>query len=129
MRLFEQGLRQLADVEAAARDPQSAYLIRIRLKRALLSCTRTLAASQGIEKPDLLSRVEELRRPDNLHDIAIAINRIQYLAEHLCQPSEALDVRWQREWATLASEIQRLEMLLALPRKKRLLTDNAVNCN
>jgi hypothetical protein len=32
---------------------------------------------------------------------------------HLCQPSEALDMRWREAWAIVAGDIRTLERLIA----------------
>lgn len=44
-------LKRIDDVVAAAADPRAAYLIRSRLRRAILSCARLVAESNGAPKP------------------------------------------------------------------------------
>lgn len=97
-------------VRSAAADPSSAYLIRSRLRRALLGCARAVAEQQGLEKPALPGQWSV--RPDAAPEVAEVValcRRIYQRSEHLCQPSESLDVRWEDGWRALSSDLDRLQ--------------------
>src|SRR5689334_13252920 len=91
----------LEAVQQAGRDPELAYLARTRLRRALVALER--------------GRVDEPRRmldgaPADVR--ALACN----LAERvvwLCQPSEALDVRWKRDWTSVLDDVAYLSRWIA----------------
>jgi hypothetical protein len=105
----EECLKRIDDVVAAAADPKAAYLIRSRLRRAILSCARLVADTHGAPKPDvpvLFAAPPEAGASD-ARVIALC-NRIFFSAQELCQPSESFDVRWERGWALLRTELDDL---------------------
>jgi hypothetical protein len=88
-------LRLLRAVREAASDPEKAYLVRSRLRRALVAFNRGF---YGDSNAALLAP-----------ELQAAVRRIEQHALRLCQPSEALDLRWKREWSALSREIEQLE--------------------
>jgi hypothetical protein len=110
---FETTLRQIRDVRESAEDPRTAYLIRSRLRRALLSCARQTAKAQGVTAPKYPGtwKVPE-DAPADIREIAVSCGRIYERSQHLCQPSESFDVRWEQGWASLDRDLDRLEDLL-----------------
>lgn len=117
MATSEQCLEQLDDVYEAARDPSAAYLIRSRLRRALLSCSRLIAESTGVAKPDVPGMFSGA--PGTSADegeILRLCERIHAIAKELCQPSESFDTRWEHGWVGLCEELGRLrDLLRAMP--------------
>jgi len=106
-------LRQLGDVRSAAEDPASAYLIRSRLRRVILSCARSVAQSAGAPKPDIPGVfVAPQGCSEREARILTLCNRIHSIARELCQPSESFDVRWERGWQLLRAELDELEQVL-----------------
>src|SRR6266550_2498767 len=95
-------LSTLESVHQAADRPETAYLIRTRLKRTLLDCTRMAASSCGLPAPDMLLPWQPpITCAPLLASIAKKCDQIRTESVHLCQPSEALDIRWQESWASL----------------------------
>lgn len=90
-------LKLLDQVEQAGRDPELAYLVRTRLRRALVALERGRSDS---DKGGILDQA-----PTDLQDLA---KDLASRALWLCQPSEALDVRWKREWRDVLSDMARL---------------------
>jgi hypothetical protein len=87
----------LEQVEAAGQDPQLAYLVRTRLRRAILALERGRSdAPGGGLLADAPPEIKDLSR-----DLATKV-------VWLCQPSEALDVRWKREWHSVLDDVSRL---------------------
>lgn len=109
-------LAQLESVFHAARDPSSAYLIRSRLRRTLLSCARLVAESAGAVKPD---RPGVFRVAPNATgseaEVLRLCERIYGIASELCQPSESFDTRWEQGWAELREELCRLRAAVGAP--------------
>ncbi len=107
-------LSHIAAVFEAADDPKAAYLIRSRLRRAILSCARLVAETSGADKPlvpGVFTAPEGCSQAD-----ARAIdlcNRIYAAARELCQPSESFDVRWERGWQALRLQLEELQSALA----------------
>jgi hypothetical protein len=109
----DQCLRQVADLRAAAEDPSSAYLIRSRLRRAILSCARLVAHSTGAPKPDVPGVFLAPRGCSEVDSHVVTFcNRIYGIANELCQPSESFDLRWERGWQLLRKELDQLQCLL-----------------
>jgi hypothetical protein len=79
----------LDEVDRAGRDPEMAYLVRTRLRRALVGIERGRRGSGETE--GLLVGAP----PEITHLTKDLAARVIWLT----QPSEALDVRWGREWA------------------------------
>lgn len=83
----------LEQVEVAGRDPDLAYLVRTRLRRALVGLERG--------RSDTPSRLLD-DAPDEIRALATSL-AARVVA--LCQPSEALDVRWKRDWSALLADV------------------------
>lgn len=114
-------LRQLRDLQEAALDAESAYLIRTRLSRLLLSCARELSAAAGRPKPELPIIVSPL--PNKLEwssQVANVCNRLLVSARRLGDHSEPLDERWQRSWNFISSDLAELLSLLEKVEHRRL---------
>jgi hypothetical protein len=106
-------LARLEAVREAAADPSSAYLIRSRLRRALLSCARTVAEMQRLEKPSLPGQWSLMPdAPAEIVAVVSACRRIHQQAKYLCQPSESFDVRWEAGWSQLRADLDQLEAAL-----------------
>ena len=105
----EQCITQIDDIFDAAGDPSAAYLIRSRLRRAVLSCARLVAASSGATKPDLpgVFSAAPHSTADQVEILRVC-ERIYTIAKELCQPSESFDVRWERGWSELRVELDAL---------------------
>jgi hypothetical protein len=108
-------LKQLEAVRQAADDTDAAYLMRTRLRRALLTTARHVAEVDGAYAPEMPGIYEV--RPD-MSTLSIELvetcNRIYADSEALCQPSEALDMRWKNGWRAIQSDLAKLEALLRL---------------
>jgi hypothetical protein len=104
-------------VRTAANDPRGAYLIRSRLRRSILACTRAVAASEGLEKPALAGQWVAPTDARAL-DVITICRRVYDRCQVLCQPSESFDVRWESGWSQLKEELAQLEVAVAaLPRR------------
>jgi hypothetical protein len=101
---------QLEAVRSAAQDPGAAYLIRSRLRRALLACARRVAEAEGLEKPVYPGQwvLSDSTDPE-LVEIVEVCRRIHQRSEHLCAPSESLDVRWEEGWRLLGADLDLLQ--------------------
>jgi hypothetical protein len=97
----------LEQVEVAGRDPQLAYLVRTRLRRAIVALERGRHDEPG--SGPLKEAPIELQ--DLTTDLAAKVM-------WLCQPSEALDVRWKREWQSVLSDVARLRDWVAHERSQ-----------
>lgn len=116
MATSDQCLEQLDDVFVAARDPSAAYLIRSRLRRALLSCARLVAESTGVPKPHVPGQFTAATGASaDQVEILRSCERIHAIARELCQPSESFDTRWENGWVGLREELGRLRDLLRTP--------------
>lgn len=91
----------LEDVQRAGRDPSRAYLVRTRLRRALVALERGRRDQPG----GILDEA-----PDELRRLATDLGA---RVASLCQPSEALDVRWKREWGFVLDDVERLQRWVA----------------
>lgn len=95
-------LKLLEEVERAGRDPHLAYLVRTRLRRALVALERgRCGLSGGGMLEDAPTELQHLAK-----DLAARV-------VWLCQPSEALDVRWKREWSGVLDAVERLREWVA----------------
>jgi hypothetical protein len=106
-------LRQLMRVRKAASDPGSAYVLRSRLKRAILMCLQDI----GQEKNGVfIDSSSDQKRENHLGGRAALIGascaRLHQMTRRLCQPSEALTIRWRRAWGEVEQELGVLENLL-----------------
>jgi hypothetical protein len=99
---------QLDSVYVAAADPRGAYLIRSRLRRVLLSCARAIAELQGLEKPVLPGQWVSTGTDPSAEGVLKICRRIYQCSNHLCQPSESFDVRWEAGWAQLRDDLASL---------------------
>jgi hypothetical protein len=91
----------LEAVEDAGRDPDLAYLARTRLRRALVALERGRVDAPGGLVVDAPCEIREL-----VSDLAMKV-------VSLCQPSEALDVRWKRDWTSVMDDVGRLRRWVA----------------
>jgi hypothetical protein len=106
-------IRQINEIHDAARDPSAAYLIRSRLRRAILACARLVAESTGTEKPRVPGVFEvPAGGSESERQMIRLCNRIYGIAGELCQPSEAFDTRWEAGWNLLSIELERLSAVL-----------------
>lgn len=105
-------LAKVAAVRAATSDPEGAYLIRTRLRRAVLACHRAVAYECGVPAPSSVEYLSVTSGDARALRIAAAANRVLGLSERLCQPSESLDVRWKQGWSRLDSALSDLESVL-----------------
>jgi hypothetical protein len=90
-------LSLLDKVDEAGRDPELAYLVRSRLRRAVVALERGRREPTG-EAPLANAPVEVQALAKELSERVI----------WLCQPSEALDVRWKREWSAVLDGVAEL---------------------
>jgi hypothetical protein len=95
----ERYYRSLLDaVKEAGRDPRLAYLVRSRLRRALVAFERGRRGTD--EAAPLAGAPTEIREVVSDLRLQVAV---------LCQPSEALDAGWRQEWAKVLADVERLE--------------------
>lgn len=107
-------LRRIDQVRAAATGTQSAYLLRARTNRMLLSVQQVLAAEYGLQMtaPALL---KPAKSRSSLHEeVAVVCNRILLESKSLSQRSAALDTRWREGWRILSTDVDELERLLTM---------------
>lgn len=93
--------RLLREVLAAGSSHDHAYQARTRLRRALLALERGPRSEKSL--PPVARSWEVARIARRLEDRVL----------HLCQPSEALDARWRKEWASVSEDVRELERLVA----------------
>jgi hypothetical protein len=105
----QQALSRIAQVREAAEDVGSAYLLRTRLHRMLLSIQRGLAADLGltVRAPCLLEVTPKVI--GSSRRIVELCNSIILDTKHLSQRSESLDLRWQRDWRALQIKLDCLQ--------------------
>src|ERR1039458_7640892 len=107
-------LAELGKVEESMLNPESGYLVRTRLKRAVLSCAQAVAKETAEIAPLFPSRLQiKTGAEPRICAIAECCNRIIESAEIVCQPSEPLDERWRSGWSGILEDVRRLETLLA----------------
>jgi hypothetical protein len=119
----------IAAVRTAAEDPRGAYLIRSRLRRSVLACTRAVAAAEGLERPALPGHWISPASDDGRRIVSLC-RRIHDRSQALCQPSESFDVRWEAGWGLLQADLTELEAAVSslkrvrsrTPRRSRRLT-------
>jgi hypothetical protein len=112
MHRVQQCLDRIGQVREAAHDLNSAYLLRTRTHRMLLSVQRLVAAEYGVEilRP---AELESFKNTDPaLRDVAELTNQLLGSSLHLSQRSAAFDRRWQQEWHDVESVLIRLETCL-----------------
>jgi len=103
-------IHQLDAVRSAAKDPGAAYLIRSRLRRALLACAREVAQMQGLKRPVYPGQwvLSEDADPE-LVEIVEICHQIHQRSKRLCAPSESFDVRWEEGWRLLSADLDLLQ--------------------
>jgi hypothetical protein len=106
-------LERIAAVRSSASDPETAYLIRLRIKRAILTCQRAIAKECGVAAP-VHPGYLLLGDRGSVHQqkVAALSNEVFGQAEKLCQPSEALDARWKAGWSSLSETLEALEQAI-----------------
>ena len=93
--------RQLLDaVRRAGCVPEEAYMARTRLRRMLVALDR------GRNTGDVQAMGPLRTAPPEITELADALAR---QAVTLCQPSEALDVRWRRDWSSVLEGVDQLD--------------------
>lgn len=105
-------LRLIEAANDCASNPESAYLMRSRLLRAVLSVAHLLASRNNLpspDSPDYISKIETICANEDL-EAAKAANHVLALARQLCQPSEALDARWKTGWSEMQPALKILEL-------------------
>lgn len=118
MKRIRQCLDRIAQVREAAQDLNSAYLLRSRTHRMLLSVQRLVVAEYGADilRPEVL--VSDRNRDSAWRNVAELTNDLLQSSQHLSQRSAAFDRRWQQEWRDVESVLERLEAsLLALAQR------------
>lgn len=106
-------LQQLDAVLAAIESPNDAYVARTRLRRLVLTVMRHVARRVGFEPPSLPRRLSVGAFDGANAEIVELCNGILDLSDHLCQPSEAFDSRWQAEWLLVRTGLLELRTRLA----------------
>lgn len=121
MRRIQQCLEQINRVREAAQDMNSAYLLRARTHRMLLSIQRVVAAEYGSEVLRPTGLDSSKNSDPALKHAAELTNELLAISRHLSQRSAAFDRRWQQEWNDVESVLIRLEICLrgALPPRVR----------
>jgi hypothetical protein len=105
-------LEKIAAVRVAAEDPRGAYLIRSRLRRSILACSRAVAEREGLPLPVLAGQwVTPADR--RARRVVHLCRRIYDRSQILCQPSESFDVRWESGWRDLQNDLAQLEIAVA----------------
>jgi hypothetical protein len=105
-------LDRVADVRVAAHNLHSAYLLRTRTHRLLLSVQRMLAEEYG-ENVIAPRRVDPGRNGDPaMRRLAELTNDLLESTRHLSQRSVAFDRRWEREWEEVEDLLGRMEIAL-----------------
>lgn len=112
MRQSDKVLQRIAEVRLAANDEQSAYLLRTRLNRMVLSLQRVIA-----DEYDLVVLSPTVLDPSRstspyCRELAEICNEIVLDGRSLSQRSAALDDRWQDNWHSLDANLRRLETLV-----------------
>jgi hypothetical protein len=110
MRTKAECLRLIEMVREAGHEPQSAYLVRTRLRRALLGSARFATVVAGANGPAFPGSyaIPEDTSPRATKVLGLC-NQIHERTLRLCQPSEAFDARWQREWGNHMADLKKLE--------------------
>ena len=106
-------LEFLQEAKSSAADPESAYVLRSRLKRSVVAAAQLAATRAGVEGPIMPNDVSKLQieEPQLAQVIQLAVSLLA-ATRKLCQPSEALDSRWRAGWSDLQGDLERLECAL-----------------
>ena len=113
MPMLHDCLRLIASSKASAKDPESAYASRARLKRSVLSVGQLAAARAGVPSPMMPEDIARMRLQDPVSTeiLKICVSLLSK-ARSLCQPSEALDSRWRSGWSAVCEDLELLERSL-----------------
>lgn len=99
MKAQDRALWQIRQLCETYSDPDSAYVARSRLQRALLSALEFAAREAGARGPAVPGPFElPEHASEETKGVVEACNSIWSMSETMCQPSEALDVRWTKGW-------------------------------
>jgi|GEM_PF-1747571 len=99
--------------KASAKEPESAYALRTRLKRTLLSTGQMAAECAGIAEPLMPEDVQRMHIENpKLSEILRICVSLLGKSRALCQPSEALDSRWRLGWVGVCQDLDLLEIQL-----------------
>ena len=106
-------LRLIDSAKASARDPESAYVLRTRLKRSILAVSQLAATRVGIAGPLMPEDIAHinLKDPASSEVLRICI-ALLIKTRTLCQPSEALESRWRSGWVSVCQDLDLLERTL-----------------
>ncbi len=106
-------LSLIAKVRSDVAEPESAYLLRTRIKRSILSAARLAAEQLGTEAPVLPEAIDSpIVSAGKPGAVLASCNRLIARTRGLCQPSEALDSRWRQGWHEVLDELATLERTL-----------------
>jgi hypothetical protein len=107
-------IRLITQARIAAESTESAYLLRARLKRSILSAARLACANTGEPDPVFPGDIEQLdlRDPQAAKIVRVCVSLLAK-TKTLCQPSEALDSRWKTGWEIVRVELAELEQAVA----------------
>jgi hypothetical protein len=100
----------IASTKASARNTESAYVLRTRIKRSLLGVSQWAAEYAGVAgtlMPDDIDRVH-CEDPKSAKILGICVSLLSK-TRSLCQPSEALDSRWHSGWDAVCYDLDILE--------------------
>ena len=113
MPMLHDCLRLIASSKASAKDPESAYASRARLKRSVLSVGQLAAARAGVPGPMMPEDIARMRLQDPVSTeiLKICVSLLSKVRS-LCQPSEALDSRWRSGWSAVCEDLELLERSL-----------------
>lgn len=111
-------LHLIASARVAAREPESAYVLRTRLKRTLLAVGQLASECAGVGGPLMPEDVERMSIDSPaFSEILSVCASLLAKTRVLCQPSEALDSRWRMGWIVVSQDLDFLESrLLSLER-------------
>lgn len=106
-------LKDLRALQTAAQDLESAYLVRTRLRRALLNVAREVAHREGLPEPEMpgVFVVPDDASPE-ARRLAALVTDIYQASDRMCQPSESLDARWRADWIELSQKLDEFERAL-----------------
>lgn len=106
-------IKLVTDIRTCAADPESAYLMRTRILRAVLAVGHLVARRFDVPVPTSPDEIKKIQMHDEPEGALIEVaNNVLALSRHLCQPSEALDARWKAGWDKLQPALGELEAQL-----------------
>lgn len=110
----EKSIFRINQVRQSAIGESSAYLLRTRLHRLVLSLQRSIAEDFNLKlvtpiQLDLSGSLDATQL-----EIVNLCNSILLESAHMSQPSEALDERWEISWTNLDSQLNDLERVLKI---------------